>query len=153
MKVILIQDVENLGNQGDVVTVKDGYGRNYLIPRGLARVATAGMIRAHEEELRQASKKLAAQLEAAQATAQRLESTEVVIPVRVGEEGRLFGSVTAQQVADQLASQGIEVDRRNITLSEDIRRVGTYTAAVKLHRDVTAQVKINVVPESGAVEA
>lgn len=153
MKVILIQDVEKLGNQGDVVTVKDGYGRNFLIPRGLARVASPGVIRAHEEEIRQASKKLTAQREAAQATAQRLESTEVVVPVRVGGEGRLFGSVTAQQVADQLASQGIEIDRRNVTLNEDIRRVGEYTATVKLHRDVSAQVKINVVPQSGAVEA
>ncbi|HET6566913.1 MAG TPA: 50S ribosomal protein L9 [Rhodothermales bacterium] len=153
MKVILKQDVENLGSQGDVVTVRDGYGRNYLIPRGLALTATRGAVQAHEEEQKQAGRKTAAQLEAAQSLAQRLESTEVVIRAKVGGEDRLFGSITSQQVAARLAQEGIEVDRRNVDLGEDIRRIGVYTATVKLHRDVTAQVKVHVVPEESATEA
>lgn len=153
MKIILKQDVENLGSQGEVVTVRDGYGRNYLIPRGLARTATRGAVQAHEEETRQASRKLAAQRESAEALAKRLESTEVVIPAKVGEEGRLFGSVTPQQVAARLSQEGFDVDRRNVELGEDVRKLGVYTATVKLYRDVTAQVKVHVVPESGSMEA
>lgn len=153
MKVILKQDVDNLGSQGDVVVVRDGYGRNFLIPRGLAAVATRGAVQAHEEEIRQASRKIAAKLDAAKSLAQRLESAEVVITARVGGENRLFGSITPQQIAARLAQEGIEVDRRDIELGEDIRKIGVYTATVKLHRDVSAQVKVQVVPESSSTEA
>lgn len=147
MKVILMQDVENLGDEGDVVTVKDGFGRNYLIPRGLARVATEGAVKARQEEIRQASRKRAREKEGAQGVARQLETTEVAIPARVGEENRIFGTITTQQLADALAQRGFEVDRRNITFNEEIRLIGVYTATIRLHKEVTAQVKVRVVPE------
>lgn len=148
MKVILMQDVDNLGSEGDVVTVKDGYGRNYLIPRGLARVATEGAIRARQEEDRQAARKRARAKDEAQNVARELERTEVVVPVRVGEENRIFGTVTTQQLADELAARGFQVDRRNIAFDEEIRLVGVYTATIRLHKEVSAQVKVRVVPET-----
>ena len=148
MKIILLQELENLGQEGDVVTVKDGYARNYLIPRGMARIATAGTIRAVEEERRQASRKLAAGADSARRVASQLETVEVVVPVRVGEENRIFGSVTAAQLAEQLASKGFDLDRRSIELNEEIRTTGEYTANARLHRDVSATFKVRVVAES-----
>ncbi|HEX7070150.1 MAG TPA: 50S ribosomal protein L9 [Rhodothermales bacterium] len=148
MKLILKEDVEKLGEAGDVVTVKDGFGRNYLIPRGLARIATPGSIKAHEEEKRQQSRRLARKKEEALEVARQLEATEIPIQVKVGEENRIFGTVTSQQIATELTGRGFEVDRRKIELSEDIRVIGVYTASVKLHPEVTAQVKIRVIPES-----
>ncbi len=147
MKVLLLKEVDNLGAEGEVVTVKDGYGRNFLIPRGLARMASAGTIRAREEELRQASRKIAQAREEAQATVRRLESLQIDVPARVGEEDRIFGTVTAQQVAVALAAQGFDVDRRKVELNEEIRKLGVYTATVRLHPEVAAQVKVRVVPE------
>jgi large subunit ribosomal protein L9 len=148
MKVILTQDLENLGSAGEVVSVKDGYGRNYLIPRGLAVVATPGQIRQKQEERRQASRRLAKAREAALEQKKDLESLEIPIMAKVGEENRIFGSVTSQQVAVELAKRGFEIDRRTITLNEEIRLVGVYTATVKLYEDVTADVKIQVMPEA-----
>ncbi|QXD14483.1 50S ribosomal protein L9 [Rhodocaloribacter litoris] len=153
MKVLLLQDVENLGNEGDIVTVKDGYGRNYLIPRGLARLATPSLVKAWKEERRQAARKLMQQKADAENLAAQLAEMEVVVPAKVGEENRIFGTVTAQQVADGLAKQGVQVDRRRITLDEDIRLIGVYTATLKLHPEVTATVKIRVVPEETEAEA
>lgn len=148
MKVILTQDLENLGSAGEVVTVKDGYGRNYLIPRGLAVVATAGQIRQKQEERKQASRRLAKAREAALAQKKDLESLEIPIMAKVGEENRIFGSVTSQQIAVELARRGFEIDRRTITVNEEIRLVGVYTATVKLYEDVAADLKINVMPEA-----
>jgi large subunit ribosomal protein L9 len=148
MKVILTQDLDNLGTAGDVVTVKDGYGRNYLIPRGLAVVATAGQIRQKQEERKQASRRLAKARDAALDQKKDLENLEVPIMAKVGEENRIFGSVTSQQIAVELAKRGFEIDRRTITIDEEIRMTGVYTASVKLYEDVTAQVKINVMPEA-----
>ena len=148
MKLILTQDVEKLGEAGQVVTVKDGFGRNYLIPRGLARLATEGAIRAHEEERRQQSRRLAKQKDQALEVARQLEQTEVLFPVKVGEENRIFGTITPQQLAVELTKRGFEVDRRKIELSEDVRVVGVYSATVRIHPEVSAEVKIRVVPES-----
>lgn len=148
MKVILTQDLDNLGTEGEVVTVKDGYGRNYLIPRGFAVVATAGQIRQREEEIRQASRKRTQAREAAEAQKKELENLEIPIMAKVGEENRIFGTVTSQQIAVELARRGFEIDRRNIELNEDIRMVGVYTATVKLHSDVVATVKVHVMPEA-----
>lgn len=148
MKLILTQDVEKLGEQGDVVTVKDGFGRNFLIPRGLARLATAGAVRAHAEETRQMSRRLAKKKDGALEVARQLEETEVLIPVKVGEENRIFGTVTSQQLAVELTKRGFEVDRRKIELSEDIRVIGVYSATVRLHPEVTAEVKVRVVSDS-----
>jgi large subunit ribosomal protein L9 len=153
MKVILLQDVENLGDEGTVVTVKDGYGRNFLIPRGLARVATEGAVKARQEEIRQASRKRAREKDQALEVARQLEDTEIVLPARVGEENRIFGTITTQQLTDELGRRGFDLDRRTVAFTEDIRMVGVYTATVKLHKDVTAQVKVRVVPQSQDAEA
>lgn len=148
MKIILTQEVDNLGEAGDVVTVKNGYARNYLIPQGLARLATKGAMKAIEEENRQAAHKRLQQKENAEELAQRLGKMELTVPAKVGEEERIFGTVTAQQVALALATNGIMVDRRKVELNEEIRVLGVYSASVKLHPEVTAQVKVHVVPES-----
>ncbi|WP_456427229.1 50S ribosomal protein L9 [Rhodocaloribacter sp.] len=153
MKVILLKEVENLGDEGEIVTVKNGYGRNYLIPKGLARLATANVVKAWKEERRQASRKLMKLKEDAENLARELAEMEVVIPAKVGEENRIFGSVTAQQVVAALEKQGLQVDRRKVSLDEDIRLIGVYTATVKLHPEVTAQVKVRVVPEASEAEA
>ena len=147
MNVILTKDVDNLGAEGEVVAVKDGYGRNFLIPRGMARMATAGAVRAREEELRQQSRKVSALADSARAVARELEGIELTVPVRAGEEGRIFGSVTAQQIADLLTKRGFAIDRRRIELDEDVRATGVYSATAKLHADVTARFKFEVGPE------
>jgi len=148
MKVILKQDVETLGSTGDIVTVKNGYGRNYLIPRGLAILATPSNVKVVEEIRRQTSHRLERLVNDAKELARQLEKLDIVISARVGEESRIFGSITTQQVADVLASKGLEIDRRKIELQEEIRALGVYPATIKLHGDVTAEVKIQVVPEA-----
>lgn len=151
MKIILKEDLEHLGLEGEVVEVKPGYGRNYLIPRGLAVVATDSNRRRFEEERRQRQHKLDAQRKDAEALANRLGTLELTIPMPTGEENRLFGSVTTQQIADALQAKGIELDRRKITLPEEIRHTGVYTATVKLHPEHTAEVKVKVVPEEASL--
>ncbi len=153
MKVILLKEVDNLGDAGDVVKVKDGYGRNYLIPKGLARLATPSAIKTWNEERRQAARRVSRLKDDAETLAGELRKMEVVVPAKVGEENRIFGTVTSQQVAIALAAQGVQVDRRKIELDEDIRLVGVYSASIKLHPEVTAQVKVRVVPEEEATEA
>ena len=147
MDVILLQDLDNLGAEGDIVSVKPGYGRNYLIPKGLALMATKGAVKARQEEMRQQVRKRAQAEANAEELKKQLEGTEIVVEARVGEENRIFGTVTSQQVALKLATQGFEIDRRQVELSEDIRIIGVYTAHVKLHRNVVADVKVRVVPE------
>ena len=151
MKVILTEDHDTLGIKGDVVDVKPGYGRNFLIPRQMAVLATPSSLKRYAEERRQASHKIEAARENAEKLAQRLEGTEVLLPVRTGEENRIFGSITNQQVADELAAKGIEIDRRKIAISEDIRTTGVYPATVRVHPEITAEVKIKVVPEESSV--
>lgn len=150
MKVILLQDVEKLGSEGDIVTVKDGYGRNYLIPQGKALVASTGTIKARQEELRQASRRREREKEEAQALAEHLGQLEVVVTARAGEENRIFGTITPQQVAAELLNMGYEVDRRRVELSEEIRHVGVYTATVKLAAGTVATVKVRVEPTDEA---
>ena len=147
MKVILLKNVDNLGEEGMIVNVKDGYGQNFLIPNGAARLATKTAIKAQLEERRQASRKLNKKKDDALALAKQMSSLEVVIFAKVGEESRIFGSVTAQHVVDGLAAQGITVDRRKVELDEDIRMLGVYTAKVKIHAGVIAEVKVRVEPE------
>lgn len=149
MQVILLTDVDNLGAEGEVVGVKNGYGRNYLIPQGLAAMATPGTIKTREEELRQTARKTAQKRKDAERVARELENMEVVIAVRTGEDNRIFGTVTPQQLAVELTQRGFDVDRRKIEFNEDIRVIGVYTAKVKLHSDVTADVKVQVIPASG----
>ena len=138
MKVILLQDVEKLGEEGEIVTVKAGYGRNYLIPQGIARLATDGVVKARREEIRQQARKRAQREADAVALKKQLEGTEVVVEARVGEENRIFGTVTPQQVALKLATQGFEIGV-----------IGIYTAHVKLHTNVVADLKVRVIPEGG----
>lgn len=147
MQVILLKDVDNLGDEGDIVSVKDGYGRNYLIPQGMAHLATEGAIRARREEMKQQARKRAQMKDDAEEVKRQLESTEVLVLAKVGEENRIFGTVTSQQVAVKLAQEGFNIDRRDITIEEDIRVIGVYTAKVKLHSDVTADLKVRVEPE------
>jgi len=147
MKVILKQDIDTLGSAGEVIRVKNGYGRNYLIPRGMAVQATPRNIKEAEENLRQQSHKLERVKNDATALAERLEALDIVIPAKVGEENRIFGSVTTQQVAEVLKSKGLDIDRRKIELDEEIRSLGVYPATIKLHADVVASVKVQVVPE------
>ena len=147
MKVILRKHYEKLGNVGEIVSVKDGYARNYLIPRGIAYQATTGNIRSLEEEKKQIVKREAKELEAAQALAAELEKVSITIPVKVGEEEKIFGSVTAQMIAGALKEKSFEIDKRKIDITEPIKSLGIYTVSVKLHPSVLASVKTWVVRE------
>ena len=151
MKVILTEDHDTLGLKGDEVEVKPGFGQNFLIPRQMAVVATRSTRKRYAEETRQAAHKVEAARGNAEKLAQRLDGTQLVFPVKTGEEGRLFGSVTTQQVADELVAQGYDVDRRKITMSEDVRTTGDYTATVRLHPEITSEVKVSVVAEESSL--
>ena len=146
MKVILLTDVQNLGSEGDVVSVKNGYGRNWLIPQGLAQMATPGLIRAFEDQLRQQARRRAQERNNADEIKEQLETAIIEIKAKVGAENRIFGTITAQQIALELASQGFNINRRIITINEDIKVLGEYTATIKLHAEVHAQLQLHVVP-------
>lgn len=147
MKVILRKNFDQLGKVGDVLTVKDGYARNYLIPRGIAYQATEGNVRSLEEEKKQILKREAKELEAAQNLANEIEKVSINIPVTVGEEEKIFGSVTTQMIADALHEKGFDIDKRKIDITEPIKALGIYSVSVKLHPSVTATVKTWVVRE------
>jgi large subunit ribosomal protein L9 len=146
MKIILQKEVEKLGAPGDVVEVADGYARNFLIPRGLAASASKGAVK-HADRLREAhEKRQRAALEAAQAIADRLTSTQLRVPAKAGEDGRLFGSITVHQLAEEIEKiAGGEIERKHIHLAEPIRSVGAHEVTVHLHPDVDATVTIQVV--------
>lgn len=146
-EIILQEDVENLGSAGDVVDVKPGYARNFLIPRGLARRATAGNLKRIQEERRRREKAATRERQVAEDLSERLEGLSLSFSVRAGEEGRLFGSVTASDIADRLAEQGLEVDRRTLQLEEPIKELGVYRVSVDLHAEVRPELKIWVVAE------
>ena len=145
MEIILIKDVENLGYANDIVTVRPGYANNYLIPQGFAKAATASAKKVLAENLRQRAHKDAKILADAQALAATLENLNLTFAVKA-EEGRIFGAITSADVAEALAAKGVEVDKKNITV-EGIKTVGEYKAAVKLHREVKAEVALTVVAE------
>jgi large subunit ribosomal protein L9 len=146
MKIVLRDDVENLGHKGDVVDVADGYARNYLVPRGLAMKATKGVVAQAEAMRRNRSAKEARDVEAAQTQAAQLEGARIEIAARAGEGGKLFGSVTASDVADAIQAQrGIEVDRRRVGLDEPVKELSELDVTVKLHTDVEATVTVVVV--------
>lgn len=147
MKVILRQDHERLGKVGDAVEVKDGYARNYLIPRKIAFEATAGNLRALEEEKTQRVHRSEKELRTAKKLAAELEKLSITIQMKVGEEEKLFGSVTSQTIADSLKEKGFTIDKRVIDLGEPIRALGIYTVELKLHSEVTGKVKVWVVRE------
>ncbi len=147
MKLVLKETVEKLGEAGDIVTVKDGYGRNYLIPRGKAAVATQGAVRAVEERQRQLEKRFSLDRQAAEELAGKIKETSITIPVTAGEEGKIHGTITTMQIARALAEKGIQIDRRKVTLNEEVRSLGEYTADVQLHGDITAGLKVWVVKD------
>lgn len=148
MKVILREDVENLGKGGEVVDVKPGYGRNYLLPRGLAVTANPKNVREVEHQKQIASAKAAKQKASAEAVAKRLADTPVVLRRKVGEQDKLYGSVTALDVAEALAARGLQIDRRSIELSDPIKTTGEFEVPVKLHREVVGKAKVKVEPEA-----
>ncbi|MDX1395091.1 MAG: 50S ribosomal protein L9 [Gemmatimonadota bacterium] len=147
VEVILRKDVVDLGHAGEMVAVKPGYARNYLIPQGLALLATDGNRRRFEEERRQIEQASAREREAAQSLAIRLEEQSLTFKVRAGEEGKLFGSVTAADIAERLGEAGLEVDRRVIRLDEPIKELGVYDVPIRLHADVQPEIKVWVVAE------
>lgn len=145
MEIILIKDVENLGYANDIVNVRPGYANNYLIPQGFAKAATASAKKVLAENLRQRAHKDAKILADAQALAATLENLNLTFAVKA-EEGRIFGAITSADVAEALAAKGVEVDKKNISV-EGIKTVGEYKAAVKLHREVKAEVALTVTAE------
>ena len=147
MDVILRQDVENLGRAGELVTVKDGFARNYLLPRGLAYLASEGNRRRIEAEARQRDKRAGAQLESARELAARFEAVSLTFTMKAGEGDRLFGSVTVADVADRLHAEGFEVDKKAVELHEPIKALGVYKVAVRLHHEVKPEVRVWVVKE------
>jgi large subunit ribosomal protein L9 len=147
MKIILRQDSEKLGKIGDIIEVKDGYARNYLIPRKIAFLANAGNLSKLEEEKKQNVTNQSRALQHAKKVAAELEKVSVTLKVKVGEDEKLFGSVTSQMIADALVEKGITLDKRIIELDEPIRALGIYTVNIKLHTEVMGKVKVWVVRE------
>lgn len=145
MKVILQQDVPTLGKVGDVVRVRDGYGRNFLVPRGLATLADERNLGRLKHQQRMAAAKAARLLTAAKELAERLGNSAVSIRVQAGADGKLFGAVTNRDIADALVAEGFEIDRRQIVLDEPLRHIGVFTVPVKLARDVQGAVKVYVI--------
>ena len=146
MKIILKKDIANLGDAGEVVEVKTGYALNYLVPQGFATVGTPSALKQHEETIRQRAHKEAKNIAEADAKAAKLSAQTVNVPVKVGESGTLYGSVTAPQVAAALVELGFEVDKKNVEVPE-IKELGEFEAKVKCYKGVFADVKINVVEE------
>ena len=147
MQVILKQRLDKLGQPGDIVSVKPGYARNYLIPKGFAYEATDANLRRIERERSQLLKQAEAELAAATERAKLLEGTSVTFTARAGEEGKLFGSITSSDIADKLAEQGIEIDRRDVQLDEPLKALGVFSVPVRLHPDVRPEVKVWVIKE------
>ncbi|MDQ7029609.1 MAG: 50S ribosomal protein L9 [Ardenticatenia bacterium] len=150
MEVLLLQDVPNLGQAGEIKTVSNGYARNYLIPKGLAKVATPGVKKQAEQIRRAAEKRRQRERQDAEALAQRIGELLLRFEAKVGETGRLYGSVTAGDIAERLSETlGVEIDRRALDLGQPIRQLGTYEVPVRLMADCIATVRVEVVGEHG----
>jgi large subunit ribosomal protein L9 len=147
MEVILREHVDNLGRRGEIVKVADGYARNYLLPRKLALLATEGNKKQIERERAKFDAKESDEQRAAEAIAERMTNVEVVIARKVGETTALYGSVTTADIAEALAAKGFELDRRKLQLAEPLKKLGEFDIPVKLHREVTATIKVKVVAE------
>lgn len=147
MKVILKKDLDKVGNTGEIVTVKDGFARNYLIPQGFAVFATPGNLKIYEQERKRLQAAAEKAKEEAQAFAEELEKVSITAAVQVGEEDKVFGAVTNQTIADLLAEKGYQVDRKKIQLEEPIKELGRFEVPVKVHSEVQANVKVWVVRE------
>jgi len=147
MEIILKQDVQGLGYKNDVVKVKPGYGRNYLIPQGVALIANESNKRMTAENVRQAAHKAAKIKQDAEALAQKIGDFIVEIGTKAGESGKIFGAVTAVQVSDVLKAKGFEVDRKKVHFKEQPKQLGTYSVTLDLHKEVKHEIKVNVVAE------
>lgn len=147
MKVILKEDVRNIGTMGQIVDVADGYARNFLVPKGLAVDANVKNIRAMDhakKTIQEKAKKIRGQ---AQDLSDKIANMTIVIKAKSGEEGKLFGSVTSMDIAEQMKNQGIDIDKKKIVIEEPIKRLGSYRVGIKLHSDVTTQVTLQVIAE------
>ncbi len=145
MKLVLLQDVKSLGKKDDIVTVNDGYARNFLIPRKLGVEATAANLNKLKEQQANAAFQAAEQLKAAKALAEKIEGVKLEMPVKVGGSGKLFGALSSKEIADAMKAQfGIEMDKKKIVLDEPVKEVGERTVLVKLHKDVTAKLALDV---------
>ncbi|MBO7506955.1 MAG: 50S ribosomal protein L9 [Paludibacteraceae bacterium] len=147
MEIILLQDVQNLGYKDDVVKVKNGYGRNYLIPQGKAILATPSAKKQLEENLKQRAHKLAKIKADAEALAAKLNGVSLQIGAKTSATGTIFGSVNNIQIAEALAKQGFDVDRKIIFINDNVKELGSYKATVKLHKEVSAEINFEVVAE------
>jgi large subunit ribosomal protein L9 len=148
MDVILREHIDNLGRRGEIVKVADGYARNYLLPRKLALLPTEGNKKHIERERVKFEAKEAEERKVAEALRDRLANVEIVIARKVGETEALYGSVTTADIAEALAAKGFDIDRRKLQLADPIKKVGEFNIALRLHRDVTTQLKVKVVPET-----
>lgn len=147
MKVILKEDVRSLGRMGDIVTVADGYARNFLIPKSIAVEADTKNVREFEHHRKAIATRAAKIRETMKSAAEQLSSKTVTIRAKAGEDEKLFGSVTNMDIAEALAAEGVDVDRKKIVMEEPIKRLGTYKVDVKFHSEINAQVTVNVVQE------
>ena len=147
MKVILRNNVATLGDAGDVVAVKNGYANNFLIPQGMAIRATEGTLKALETEKKQQTKKIELQRKSAREHAQKIEQLSLKVYAKAGDSGKLFGTVTSADIADALKAQGIDIDRRKITIEEPIKTLGKYEADAKIFQDITVKVHFEVEAE------
>lgn len=147
MKVILKEDVKNLGSMGQVVTVADGFARNFLVPKGLAVEASSKNIKALEHAKRVIQEKARKAKDSMRELADKLSGLTLVIKAKAGEEGKLFGSVTSMDIAEQLKQEGYDIDRKKISLEEPIKRLGSYAVTIRLHPEVDARVNVQVVEE------
>jgi len=150
-KVLLREDVDDLGARGEIVRVKAGYARNYLLPRKLAVEASAGNVKGIEAERAALLKKEAKERATAEGQAQQMNALELEFKRKAGEQGALYGSVTSMDVAEALHQRGYEIDRHRIHLREPLKRVGDYTVPVRLHREVTIDLKVRVAPEGEVI--
>lgn len=147
MEIILMQDVQGLGYKNDVVKVKPGYGRNYLIPNGVALIANESNKRMIAENSRQAAHKAAKIKQDAETLAQRMGELTVEVKTKAGETGKIFGAVTAIQIADSLKAKGFDIDRKKVVLKDQPKQLGTYKVTLDLHKEVKHEITVNVVGE------
>lgn len=152
MEVLLREDIDNLGNRGEIVRVRRGYGRNYLLPRGLAVAASAGNVKQIEFERSVLAKREAREKEAAQSAVNDLQGMSLTFERKAGEEGRLFGSVTVLDIVHALEEQGKTIDRHMLKLKDPIKQIGEYEVPIRLHREVIVPLKVVVTPEGGMPE-
>ena len=147
MKVILLEDIENVGKKGEIIKVKDGFARNYLIPKGVAIKVTKSNLKMIEERRKKLEKEREKEIKTVEDLKNRIESLSLIIKKKAGEEDTLFGSVTSSDIEEALKAEGIEIDKKNILLHEHIKKLGEYEIEVRIHPSVKAVVKINVEKE------